>query len=511
MNIYIFNSTQMNNINVSYFFNQVANQNQNPQINGQQNPQQRASHLIIVRRQNPLSASNPQIENNQNIQNSIENNENNNENNNEQQHQNQDQKEKEKDFSLEIENLAVQTENLDFVKCPICIHIYVNPIACGNCLNHFCMFCIREWLIRNPNQCPLCHNFREMRCFPMLKNMLDKLQFNCINKEQGCSQIIYYEQAKKHEEVCEYKLEVCPQKECRQQMIRRLLQKHIKEECDFAEEACKWCLKEHKKKVIELHEENCDFKETECNLCGLTFKLLDIDNHKDVCPENLRKCKWCRQLLKQKEIMDHEDCCGERIIKCQGCGYECCLNEHFLHMKQCKEYPVFCNKCETEMKRREFVNHTPEVCMDLRSEWFAVGIIDESNVYSARRYHDIGHKSYLISANGIFYSSHNPYENWQNKPFIIEQDDIISVCYENNQKLKFVNHNKNQELNVNLDPETIDNGNFYPCACLRCPGDCIEIVEINQDLQQQQQLNQQEIINAQEGQQINDESEEFNI
>jgi len=42
-----------------------------------------------------------------------------------------------------------------------------------------------------------------------------------------------------------------------------------------------------------------------------------------------------------------------------------------------------------------------------RSEWFAIGICDESNVYAARRYHDIGHLSYLISANGILYSSHS--------------------------------------------------------------------------------------------------------
>jgi len=48
----------------------------------------------------------------------------------------------------------------------------------------------------------------------------------------------------------------------------------------------------------------------------------------------------------------------------------------------------------------------------LRSEWFAVGITDESNAFTQRRYHDTGHGSYLISANGILYSSHNPYENW---------------------------------------------------------------------------------------------------
>lgn len=51
--------------------------------------------------------------------------------------------------------------------------------------------------------------------------------------------------------------------------------------------------------------------------------------------------------------------------------------------------------------------------INLKSEWYAIGLSDESNVYSIRRYHDVGHLSYLISANGILYSSHDPYENWQ--------------------------------------------------------------------------------------------------
>ncbi len=48
----------------------------------------------------------------------------------------------------------------------------------------------------------------------------------------------------------------------------------------------------------------------------------------------------------------------------------------------------------------------------LRSEWYAVGICDESNVFDLKRYHDLGHKSYLISANGVVYSSHDINDNW---------------------------------------------------------------------------------------------------
>lgn len=65
----------------------------------------------------------------------------------------------------------------------------------------------------------------------------------------------------------------------------------------------------------------------------------------------------------------------------------------------------------------------------INSEWFALGITDESNVYAQKRYHDTGHKSYLVSANGTIYSSHSPYDNWQQKNFDVEQNDIIIVKY----------------------------------------------------------------------------------
>lgn len=110
---------------------------------------------------------------------------------------------------MSSDKLAVQTENIDLVKCPICMHIYYSPIACGNCLNHYCKLCIREWLKRNPGKCPLCKNYREMRCVPMLKNMLDKLSFFCCNKESGCEEILNYESVSKHEDKCEFKIEVC--------------------------------------------------------------------------------------------------------------------------------------------------------------------------------------------------------------------------------------------------------------------------------------------------------------
>ena len=58
--------------------------------------------------------------------------------------------------------------------------------------------------------------------------------------------------------------------------------------------------------------------------------------------------------------------------------------------------------------------------MGLASEWFAIGITDESNIYTIKRYNDIGHLSYLVSANGIVYNSHDGERNHSETAFTIK-------------------------------------------------------------------------------------------
>lgn len=42
---------------------------------------------------------------------------------------------------------------------------------------------------------------------------------------------------------------------------------------------------------------------------------------------------------------------------------------------------------------------------NIASEWLAVGMADICCLYSNRRFTELGHKSFLVSANGITYSS----------------------------------------------------------------------------------------------------------
>lgn len=117
----------------------------------------------------------------------------------------------------------------------------------------------------------------------------------------------------------------------------------------------------------------------------------------------------------------------------------------------------------------------------IKSDWYALGISECSNVYSQKLFHDIGHMSYLISANGVLYNSHNPYENWQQRNFKLEQGDVILCKYRPKKlKLYFLNTSKNLKLHTTIDLALIQQSQFYPCSCLRCPGEKISIQEVHE-------------------------------
>ena len=46
-------------------------------------------------------------------------------------------------------------------------------------------------------------------------------------------------------------------------------------------------------------------------------------------------------------------------------------------------------------------------CTEVKSEWYAIGATEVTSLYIQKKYQDIGHGSYLVSANGIAYSNHS--------------------------------------------------------------------------------------------------------
>ena len=67
----------------------------------------------------------------------------------------------------------------DIVTCHICSGIMINPRECNSCQNSFCRKCIDDWKSLN-DSCPYkCDNNEFRDSSRPLKNLLEKLTFNC--------------------------------------------------------------------------------------------------------------------------------------------------------------------------------------------------------------------------------------------------------------------------------------------------------------------------------------------
>lgn len=100
------------------------------------------------------------------------------------------------------ENTVVDDENYkffkDFIKCPICQNILINPMICFGCQKAYCKKCIDEWS-KNDDRCPnRCKNPTYQKNVEK-NNMLSRLKFKC----EKCGEKVEYDSVEKHMEICD--------------------------------------------------------------------------------------------------------------------------------------------------------------------------------------------------------------------------------------------------------------------------------------------------------------------
>ena len=146
----------------------------------------------------------------------------------------------------------------ELIKCKICFNILKNPYDCTICGNTFCHNCINQLLIQN-KKCPFtCVNFKIKPSSYYITSYLNKLQFSCLNKENGCDEIISYNNIDKHDQECKYFYTKCPNIQCGKKMKWTLLENHLKNECEYSVLNCTYCSKELCRYEYDEHIKNCN-------------------------------------------------------------------------------------------------------------------------------------------------------------------------------------------------------------------------------------------------------------
>ena len=167
----------------------------------------------------------------------------------------------------------INKENSENLLCPICYCILKNPKSCSDKKNShlFCKDCIDQYIQKNNNnKCPLCKLNFEYKNNNEINIKLNKLEFKCLYKNEGCNDIIKYSDYLNHISNCIYNKYICQIKKYNYNTKRF-------EICGF----------KSNKKNIENHIKKCAFMEYYCIFCNKNIFKINLEEHLN------NNCKMC--------------------------------------------------------------------------------------------------------------------------------------------------------------------------------------------------------------------------
>ena len=198
--------------------------------------------------------------------------------------------------------------------CPICQELLFEPVQ-TSCGHLFCGRCLKRSKLRN--HCPSCHT--QFRREPLedkfnereVKNLIVK----CSSNSRGCVWEGELGNVSSHvNDVCGYQLVQCPNK-CGEEMERRDIKKHRKNDCELREYLCPYCLPwppyhSTYKNVTTVHFEECGGFPLDCPNCGEKgIRRMDMPSHLAACPEQVVPCRYqslgCKARLPRKQMEQH--------------------------------------------------------------------------------------------------------------------------------------------------------------------------------------------------------------
>ena len=157
----------------------------------------------------------------------------------------------------------------DDQKCPIC-HLVVRDAhqvtCCGKLLCKCCLTKCRN----GSGKCPMCRGninnayFRDVKSDREIKS----LRVYCRYKDAGCKWIGELRGVEEHMKYCNYQTVECP--DCKNTMLKLILDKHRSNECLLRKYKCHLCKKEETYQFISTagHQNTCPEVELSCQNAG---------------------------------------------------------------------------------------------------------------------------------------------------------------------------------------------------------------------------------------------------
>ena len=210
----------------------------------------------------------------------------------------------------------------DDLLCKICQHAARDPIFAVCCGHSFCSSCLERYhqsKVIDHSGCPLCRkkNFSTVEDKRTERGVLN-LKVFCPHKHQGCEWIGELRSMENHMKKNSTNNIGCPFTEvqcsngCGVVMQRRLVEGHLKSECELREVDCEYCNTTGSYQWINnSHQEECPKYPVECpNHCEVGHvRREEMGVHLEGCPLAIVECPYavvgCESVVRRKEETEH--------------------------------------------------------------------------------------------------------------------------------------------------------------------------------------------------------------
>ena len=210
----------------------------------------------------------------------------------------------------------------DDLLCKICHYPAYDPVLAVCCGHSFCTYCLERYKqskVIDHSSCPYCRKekFQTVPDKRTERHVLN-LKVFCLHKSHGCEWIGELRSMEHHINKNSNDNTGCPFTElqcsngCGVVMQRRLVEGHLKSECELREVKCEYCNTTGSYQWINSsHQEECPKYPVECpNHCEAGHvKREEISRHLEECPLAIVECPYaavgCESVVRRKEQTEH--------------------------------------------------------------------------------------------------------------------------------------------------------------------------------------------------------------
>ena len=202
------------------------------------------------------------------------------------------------------------------LQCTICMLVPRDVHYTECCYKMFCGSCLDHLKRVNTHYtCPNCRGNLSNHCHrdQATNEAIEQLRVSCNYKKGGCEWSGRVKELEKHMKRCTHKLKACPNN-CSELIYPVELEKHLKDICTHRSTTCPYChITDIHKIITGSHYSECTEVPIACpnKECDEIHVRRLMEDHRDVCSKEIVFCPYvkvgCQEKVKRESLRQHEE------------------------------------------------------------------------------------------------------------------------------------------------------------------------------------------------------------